>query len=114
MRTKTENLAASKHNFEGGSIFHDLRFWNLLFIGATAALFIGYLAMTTSSASQGFNLRSLQKKVTELQGQSQRAEVASLGSRSMESVDAAVRGLGFVPIEDVDYLGAGAGMVARR
>ncbi len=92
----------------------DLRVLNILLIAGTVLLFVGYLAMNNQAAANGFTIRTLERRVSDLEEQRKKLDMDLLGRQSMQNVEDQVRGLGFVPVQSVDYLQAAAGPVAIR
>ncbi len=97
-----------------GRLVWDLRLINLLLIVGTSLLFVGYLAMNNQAAANGFTIRSLERRVGDLEEQRKKLDMDLLGRQSMQNVEDQVKGLGFVPVQAVDYLQAVDGVVAVR
>ena len=92
----------------------DLRLMNFLLMAATLALLIGYLGLNNRAATNGFRIRALESRLTELENQGRRLEIERLSRQSMESVKRQVESLGFVPVGNVEYVVAAGGAVAVK
>jgi hypothetical protein len=87
---------------------------NVLFSSLVVGLFVGYLAISNSAAANGFAVRDLEKKIEELRNQSDRLNLQVVAMQSMNSVEEQIGVLGFVPIEDIDYISAAPAIVAVK
>ncbi len=87
---------------------------NVALICATAALFVGYLAMNNRTATKGFSIRNAEQRIAELRDEGRKLDLQMVSVQAMENVDAHVSELGFVPVSQVDYLTAGPSMVAVK
>ena len=91
----------------------DIRVINVLLLAAAFAMFVGYLAMTTTTATKGFSLKGLEQKISALEEQKRKAGIEMVSSQSMATMQTQVQGLGLVPVTKIDYVNAG-GTVALR
>ena len=87
---------------------------NLLLAVSTTSMFVGYLCLNNSTAAHGFAIRNLEREIDELQSEKQRLDLDVLSRRSMGSVEARVKDLGFVSVGEVDYLITGRSGVALK
>ena len=92
----------------------DLRSLNVLVLVATVAMFVGYLAMNNQAAANGFTIKSIEKKIADLEERKRQLDLDVLGRQSMSNVESQVKGLGYVPVENVDFLTAVGGAVAVK
>ncbi len=92
----------------------DLRLLNVLLMAAILALLVGYLGLNNRAATDSFRIRTLERRLTELEDQGRRLELERLSRQSMDSVKRQVEGLGFVPVGGVEYLSAMGGVVAVK
>lgn len=92
----------------------DVRALNILVIVAVSLMFIGYLAVNTRAATKGFTIRSLERKIAELEERNKSLSLDALTGQSMESIEGQVAELGFVPVGQVEYLSGAVPVVARR
>lgn len=87
---------------------------NLLLILAAAGLFVAYLWLNNKTAAHGFTIRGLEQQISDLRDEQRRMDMEVLSRRAMDSVEARVQNLGFVPVGDIDYLITGTSGVALR
>ena len=87
---------------------------NLLLMLAAVGLFVAYLWLNNQTAAHGFTIRGLEQQISDLRDDQRRMDMEVLSRRAMGSVEARVQGLGFVPVNELDYLIAGTSGVARR
>ncbi len=87
---------------------------NVALIALAAAMLAGYLAFSTQSSADGITVRSLEKRITDLEEQRRRLDLETLSKQSMDSVAGAARDLGFVPVSDLKFLSPTGGAVAVR
>jgi len=94
--------------------WRDLRALNVFLMVGIVGLFAGYLAMNNQAAASGFAIKSMEKRIADLEEQRKRLDLEVLGRQSMGNVEERVKGLGFVPVKGVDYLTAVGGVVAVK
>lgn len=92
----------------------DVRVLNAALALALLGLFVGYLALTTRSATRGYSIKGLEQKISLLEDQKRKADVESTSLRSMAAVSVQAEQLGLVPVATVDYVEATGGAVAVR
>lgn len=92
----------------------DVRLLNVLLMAAILSLLVGYLGLNNRAATNGFRIRTLERRLSELEDQGRRLELDQLSRQSMDSVKQQVEGLGFVPVGGVEYLTATGGAVAVK
>ncbi len=95
-------------------LWRDIRVLNALIALGVIALFAGYLVLNNSATEKGFAIRSMERRINELQNQRQKLDLSVVTDESMDSLDGKIQGLGLVPVTDVDYLNSGTGAVAIR
>lgn len=92
----------------------DLRLLNLVLLAAWVALFAGYLAISNQSTANGFTIKAIEQRMADLEERRHRLDLEVLGKQSMGNVESQVHGLGFVPVQGIDYLTAVGGPVAVK
>ncbi len=92
----------------------DLRNLNVLVLVLTIALFVGYLAMNNQAAANGFTIKAIERRIADLEERRRQLDLDVLGRQSMSNVESQVKGLGFVPVDGVDFLTAVGGAVAVK
>ncbi len=115
-------MSAYLHNYQAKStasagaisVFRDIRVLNVMLVAATASLFLGYLVLNNASATKGFTVRTMQRKISELQDRGQKLDLQVVSNQSMDAIQAQARNLGFVPVANVDYVDAAGGVVAVK
>lgn len=95
-------------------VWRDIRVLNALIALGVLALFAGYLVLNNSATEKGFTIRSMEKRINELQNQRQKLDLSVVTDESMDSLDGKIQGLGLVPVTEVDYMNGGSGSVAVR
>lgn len=78
--------------------------WNVTALLILTALVIGYLALTNSNATAGYELRALEQRLDTLREDTRRMELRSLSMQSIDALTAQVADQGFVPVANVRYL----------
>lgn len=68
-----------------------------------AALTMGYLALTNSNATAGYELRVLEERAAELHDTTRALELRTLATRSEEQIVTRITDMGFVPVAAVRY-----------
>ena len=87
---------------------------NLLLAALGVGLFCGYLWLNNRTSAYGFAIHDLDKKIEKLQDEKRRLDLDVLSRRAMDSVEARVTDLGFVPVDGVDYIVTGGSGVAMK
>lgn len=95
-------------------VWRDIRVLNALLALGVLALFAGYLAMNNRAAEKGFAIRTMEKRILELQDERQKLDLSVVTDQSMDALDGKIQGLGMVPVTNVDYVNGGSGAVAVR
>ncbi len=75
---------------------------------------VGYLAEVSAATAKGYQIRGLEKQVSDLRAQTQKMELQVAEGQSVKSIESRVQGLGLVPTSQVEYLTTSAPVVARR
>ena len=113
-------LARTTQRFRGGSrqehprLAARVRAANILLICGTVALFVGYLALNNRTTADSFEIRSLERRIVELEEAKRSLDLEMLDRQAMGNIESRVRELGFVPVEDVSYLTTTGGAVAVK
>jgi hypothetical protein len=92
----------------------DVRVLNLLIAAATLAFFVGYLVLNTQTAAKGFTVRTIEKRLSDLEETRQRLDLEVVANQSMDAIGSSTQGLGMVPVTSVDYVNTGSGAVALK
>lgn len=98
------------------------RFASRLVGKPTAALFgllvavfgAGYLMQVNAASSKGYEIRALERRISELKEETERVELKVAQEQSVQAVEAKVREMGMVPTPKLDYLTVAAAQVARN
>ncbi|MEY4722996.1 MAG: hypothetical protein RLZZ324_509 [Candidatus Parcubacteria bacterium] len=91
----------------------DVRMVNILLLGAVVAALVGYLVLNNGVSTKGYSLRSLQARISDLEEERQKLDLAVVSGQSMGTIDGRIQGLGFVPVARVEYVGGGSGVAMR-
>ena len=94
--------------------YRDVRVLNSLLLAAIVAAFVGYLALNNQVAQKGFAVRTLEKRIAELEDRRQKLDLQVVAEQSMDAIDAKIQGLGLVPVGSVDYVTGSSGVVAVK
>ncbi len=89
------------------------KFAVLLSVLAVASGFT-YVFVTNTTAQEGFAIRSLQQKISDLQDANQKLELQAADLRSLTAVEQTSTQLGLVPAANFQYLAPTSGAVAAR
>ncbi len=65
---------------------------------------IGYLALTNSNGTAGYDLSARTQQVGQLREEVRRLELSALDAQSMDNLTARVAGSEFIPVAHVEYL----------
>jgi hypothetical protein len=117
MAQATQNLLlaiVSPSNWAAAGNKRWLALLNLALAAAAISFAVGYLWLNNQTAAYGFEIRGYEKQISELQDAKRRLDLEVLTRRSMINIESRVESLGFVPVEQVDYLVAGPSGVALR
>ncbi len=90
------------------------RIFRFVLIAIIAVVGCSYIVKTTASATSGYDLHTLEKKVGELQTEIQKVEIRIADNSSIRSVRARLTGLRMTEIHDMKYLTARNTAVARE
>ncbi len=93
-----------------GGIFVLNVFVSVLVIG----LFGGYLVLNNRAAASGFAVRDLEKQISNLRDAGDRLDLEVVAMQTMNSVERQVGELGFVPIDNLDYISSAPAVVAVK
>lgn len=74
----------------------------------------GYLVQINVASSKGFQIRTLEKEISELKDQSERLELKVAQEQSVQAVEAKVHTMGMVPTPHVEYIAVTQPSVAQR
>lgn len=85
-----------------------------LFAVLVAAFGTGYLVQVNAASSKGYEIRTLERRISELKEEADRVELKVAQEQSVQAVEAKVRGMGMVPTPKLDYLTVAAAQVARN
>lgn len=78
------------------------------------AFFVGYLVQVNATSSKGFQIRTLQSKISDLKEQGDKLELKVAQEQAVASVEQKVQAMGMVPAQQVDYVSAQQPGVAMR
>ena len=78
--------------------------WNVTALLILTALVMGYLALTNSNATAGYELRAREQQLDTLREDTRRLELRSLSMQEIDALTAQVADQGFVPVANVRYL----------
>jgi len=99
------------------------RFWgsgrkvfalNLALLCLVGGLLAGYLVMNNQSAASGFAVRDLEKQISTLRDEADDLDLQIVAMQAMNNVEQQIGGLGFVPIEQLDYISGAPAIVAVK
>lgn len=94
--------------------YRDVRVLNSLLLAGIVSAFVCYLALNNQAAQKGFAVRTLEKRIAELEDRRQKLDLEVVAEQSMDAIDAKIQGLGLVPVAAVDYVTGSSGAVAVR
>jgi hypothetical protein len=115
VRTTSASFAAAKAvAVARTSPFRDLRALNVLLALAVISAFVGYLVVNNQATAKGFAIRSLEKRIAQLEDRYQSLSIDVVSGQSMETIDSRIKGLGLVPVASVQYVTAAGGAVAVK
>jgi cell division protein FtsL len=92
----------------------DTRTINLLLIAATVVMFVSYLALNNQASTKGFMIRGLEQRISALETERQKLELAVVTAHSMDTIGGGIKELGLVPVAAIEYVNAPGGAVAVR
>ncbi len=95
-------------------VWRDVRILNAMLGIGVMALFGGYLVLNNRATEKGFAIRTMEKRIVELQDERQKLDLSVVTDESMDSLDGKIQGLGLVPVTSVDYVNGSSGIVAVR
>lgn len=79
-----------------------------------AGFFVGYLVQVNATSSKGFQIRTLESRISDLKQQGDKMELKVAQEQSVQAVEDKVQQMGMVPATQVDYVSAVAPVVAQR
>lgn len=111
--------ASIRHPFIGarmevGAIKINLKAVNSLLILLLAITMLYYLAGVIGRSDQGFELRDLKRRASELITENTQLEARANTLKSMSSLKEKMQKLDMVAASEVNYLGSGTAPVAQR
>lgn len=83
--------------------------WFALMIVATLGCVANYIYQVNSTATRGFQLRTLEKQVDQLSEVVTNLEDQTVKLHAMQSVEQRVKLLGYVPVTKMEFLGKNQG-----
>ncbi|MDP2944181.1 MAG: hypothetical protein Q8N57_01245 [bacterium] len=111
--TKIATNYASQRTVSGLTRFN-LKYFNVCLFAGLAVLGVMYLINISDLTVQGFSLRDLKSRVSDLASEKMANEEAVNAAQSYYSLNARAQGLDMVAIDDVEYLPASSLTVARK
>lgn len=88
------------------------RSWAILFLLA-AVLCMGYqVFLMNSTASKGYTLRTLEKRLEQLRGTVATMENTTAQLQALHTIEAKVQGQGYVQVERMEFVDVGRGSYA--
>jgi len=87
---------------------------NILLSSVAVGLFMGYLVLNNQAAASGFAVRDLEKQIAELRDEADRLDLQVVTMQAMSSVERQVGELGFVPVDNLDYISSAPAIVAVK
>ncbi len=88
--------------------------WIALMVGLIVACVGIYIYQVNVTASKGFELRQLEKKVDHLQDSVSSLNYKVTQLKSIHSLETQIQGMGYVPLTNVHYLKLAPAQVAAR
>jgi len=79
-----------------------------------AGFFVGYLVQVNAASSKGFQIRTLENRISELKENGDKLELKVAQEQSVASVEQKVQAMGMVPTPEVQYVSAPQPGVAMR
>lgn len=87
----------------------------LTVFGLLVAVFgAGYLMQINTASSKGYEIRTLEREISELQETGDRIELKVAKEQSVQAVETKVKEMGMVPTSNIDYVMATVPQVARN
>jgi len=86
---------------------------NVAIAAFTLVMFVAYLVVGANSVQRGFSLREAEQRMASLEERQERLGFQVLKQRSMGSLEEQINGLGYVPVEDLEYLSVGSPVAVR-
>lgn len=87
---------------------------NAMLAVLVSSLCVTYLIINNRTASKGYQLRVVEKRMQILQDEQKKIGEITISQQSMDAVASQAQTLGFVPVGHIDYLTTGTGSVAVR
>jgi len=115
MHTYVRNNRASSARSKASALeIFDVRLVNLLLLFAILVSLVSYLALNNGVSTKGFQIRSLERKISDLEDDRQKLDLAAVEGQSMGTIDGRIQSLGFVPVSKLDFVNTPGGAVAIR
>ena len=77
------------------------------------ALLAAYLALNNGVTEKGFAMRATRASIADLEEERQRLDIAVVSSQSMDSIGERVGTMGFVPVQDMQFVDARESVAVR-
>ncbi|MFH1047178.1 MAG: hypothetical protein V1738_02645 [Patescibacteria group bacterium] len=87
---------------------------NIFLSGLVSSLFVGYLVLNNQATASGFAVRDLEKQIAVLRDEADRLDLQVVAMQAMNNVEQQVGELGFVPVENLNYISAAPAIVAVK
>lgn len=78
--------------------------WNIFLFSASAAMCVAYVILVNTSATKGYALRDLEKKVDSLKSETLQLQDTVVTGSSLSALSERATQLGLVPVDRVDYV----------
>lgn len=109
---------SNKTIFVGRGLLGKIRFgslvFNILIIGLIFSAMIFYLAQTNMTATYGFKMRELEKKIADLKQENKDLELKAAELQSITQIEEVGKKLNMVKIARIDYIKSGEASMAAR
>jgi hypothetical protein len=109
-----DNLIGTTEGTGLAARLSETRVQNAMLIAATVAALLCYLGLSTQTSTKSFQIRAMDKKISDLEEARQKLDLQVVAGQSMDAVDGKIQGLGFVPVNGVDYVTPPGGYVAVK
>lgn len=88
--------------------------WGYFMIGLVVVVGLSYLTFVNKVATDGYQVKALSEKVSELKNKNKKLELESSALQSMQRVSSASQDLNLVAISGIQYVTAGSNAVAAK
>lgn len=85
---------------------------NMVAFAVLALICFAYIVQVNSTASKGYQIRDLENTIHQLSVANQQTQLEITQAQSLENIQHAVKMIGMVPSDQVQYVDAGGGAVA--